>query len=742
MNNFNVDLTNCDIEPIHILAKIQSHGFLIAVNVKTLSVSYISENIQSVIQEEAKKFVGKPFNKLAAVLNRSISGDRINLNQLVTFGINNNATETNNPAYLELNNAPYYLIIHSSGEEKVLEFEQATSDAELDIQPTIGRSLSAILAAKSLKATLENAAIEIKNIIRYDRVMVYKFGENGHGEIIAEAKEDDLEPFLGLHYPASDIPKQARELYKVNLTRIIADVNCEPSAILAPGPEDSPLDLTHSVLRAVSPIHIQYLKNMGVQSSFSISLMAKGELWGMIVSHNYSPRFINYTAREAAKLFGQVLSSALEYRQGEEDSETFTLFNNSVSQLAENLEKEEQISDALFADDVSLKDITSSTGAILVFNNNITKVGLTPDDDQIAELIKWLKANMSDSIYYTHRFPQIYAPAKMYSNAASGIMACMLSKEMGELIVWFKPEQLESVNWAGNPEKPVEHANGLLQLSPRKSFDTWVDIVKNTSEKWSRAEVAAAINLREHIIYSIKCKADKIRQLNDRLKLAYEELDTFSYTVSHDLRTPLSSIKSYSEILLANNKSLDENAVKIVSRIKICADKMALLITEILRYSSVGKADMDTGPLDMTEIINEIRTDIIDALQPNHFEFIIGETPTITGDRVMIKQVFANIIGNAVKYSSRSNPSMVKIEGSKTDKEIVYKVTDNGIGIDEKYHKTVFELFKRMDNVKDFEGTGVGLAIVKRIMEKHNAKIWFESRLGAGTTFFLTFEIL
>jgi chemotaxis family two-component system sensor kinase Cph1 len=741
MNNFDVDLTNCDIEPIHILAKIQSHGFLIAVNVKTLSVSYISENIQRVIQEGAVKFVGKPLSQLAAVLKCSISGEKVNLDQLVTFGFNSNATETNNPVYLELDNAPYYLIIHSSGEERILEFEQATSDAEMDIQPTIGRSLSAILAAKSLKSTLENAAIEIKNIIRYDRVMVYRFEENGHGEIVAESKEEDLEPFLGLHYPASDIPKQARELYKVNLTRIIADVNCEPSAILASGPEDSPLDLTHSVLRAVSPIHIQYLKNMGVHSSFSISLMAKGELWGMIVSHNYSPRFINYRAREAAKLFGQVLSSALEYRQGEEDSEIFNLYNDSVNQLTENLEKEEQISDALFADDVSIKDITSSTGALLVFNNTITKVGSTPDDDQIAELIKWLKANMSDTVYYTHRFPQIYAPAKMYSNIASGIMACMLSNELGELIIWFKPEQLENVKWAGNPEKPVQQAeNGLLQLSPRKSFETWVDIVSNTSEKWSRAEAAAVVNLREHIIYFIKRKANEIRQLNHRLNLAYEELNTFSYTVSHDLRTPLSSIKGYAEILLANNKSLDENAVKIVNRIKVCADKMALLIKEILRYSSVGKADLDSGPLNMTEMIKEIQTEIIDGQEPDHFGFIMGETPVITGDRVMIKQVFANIIGNAVKYSSRSNPSKVKIEGVQTDKEIVYQVTDNGIGIDEKYHKTVFELFKRMDNVKDFEGTGVGLAIVKRIMEKHNAKIWFESKLGTGTTFFLSFE--
>ena len=743
IKKFNVDLTNCDIEPIHILGRIQSHGFLVAVDIKTLLIAFISENIQDIVHREPKHYLNQPFSDFLNDLNNSNSAQEVTISQVMTADDKDSNREPSHPVYIKLNDVPFYLITHVSGDCKLLEFEPAISSEDLDVQQTIGRSLSEILAATSLESMFKNAAIQVKNIISYDRVMIYRFSEEGHGEVIAEEKNEYLQPFLGLHYPATDVPKQARILYKNNLTRIIADVNSETSAIITVKGEEMPLDLTHSALRAVSPIHIQYLKNMGVQSSFSISLIANKELWGLIVCHNYSPKFINYKSREVAKLFGQILSSALEYRQGEADSETFGHYNDSVNNLIANLENEEHINEALFREDVSVNDITSATGSILVFNNQITRIGITPDDEQIRALLQWLKMNMSESIYSTNRLPQIYPAAKLYSNVASGLMACMLSKELGEFIIWFKPEQIESVNWAGNPDKTVEHTEGgVLHLSPRKSFDSWIQIVENTSESWSRAEIAAVVNLREHIIYFIKRKANEIRQLNERLKLAYEELDTFSYTVSHDLRTPLSSIKSYSELLLANNKHLDENAKRILGRINACADKMALLIKEILNYSSVGKADIDKEPIDMALIVNEVKADIIEALHPENLELIIGETPDISGDKVMIKQVFSNLINNAVKYSSQSNPSIVTVEGVIKDKQIVYKIRDNGIGIDEKYYNLVFELFKRMDNVKDFEGTGVGLAIVKRIMEKHNAKIWFESQLGFGTTFYLSFDIL
>ncbi|UKT64913.1 ATP-binding protein [Pedobacter mucosus] len=740
MNEFKVDLSNCDIEPIHILGKIQSHGFLVAINNKTQVISYISENVNLLIKDKAQNYIGKTFETLEQQIDFNISGAHLTINQLVTIGSNGREPEINNPLYLEINKIPYYLIVTLSGEDKLLEFEPIDSDLKTDLNHTIGRSMSGILSAKNLDSMLQITADEIKKIINYDRVMVYKFSEEGHGKILAEAKIDILDPFLGLHYPASDIPKQARELYKRNLTRIIADVNSVDSSILAL-PDHQPLNLTHSNLRAVSPIHIQYLRNMGVVSSFSISLISGGELWGLIVCHNYKPRFINYKAREASKLLGQVLSSALEHRQGEEDSEIFLSYNENVNDLIDYLEKDDDVTVALTASKISLKDVTAATGVALIFEGKITTVGITPSEKQIEEIADWLKINMSETIYHTHRFPQIYLPAVNYCHSASGLLACSLSKELGEFILWFKPEQINQISWAGNPEKALEKGkDGIMQLNPRKSFESWTDIVKNTSGRWNRAEVSAVINLREHITYIIIRKANEIRRLNELLKQSAEELNIFSYTVTHDLRTPLSAIKSYSELLLINNKSIDEQAKKVLTRITACADKMALLIKEILNYSNLGKADIEVHNLEMNVMINMIKTDVLEGLQPQNIEFEIGETPSIVGDSNLINQVFTNLISNAVKYSSKSNPSKVSINGVKKGEDVIYTITDNGIGIDDKYHNLVFDLFKRMDNVKDFEGTGVGLAIVKRIMEKHNGKVWFESKLELGTKFYLSFK--
>lgn len=741
MSSYQVDLTNCDKEPIHIPGKIQSHGFLVAVNSVTQLITYISENIRSFINEEPKNYLGLNITELESKLHVSVL--QLSLGQVLKLGNSNQYFETTNPFYLELDKKPYNLIVTVSGDNYILEFETVESDLDFDIQKTIGRSISEILSGKNLNSLLQNAAQEIKNIILYDRVMIYRFGEDDHGEVVAEVKNDDLEPFLGLHYPASDIPKQARELYKINLTRIIADINSESSAIITHQTEGAPLDLTHSALRAVSPIHIQYLKNMGVGSSFSISLIAHGELWGLIACHNYSPRFINYKARDASKLIGQILSSALEFRQDEENLEKAAKLNAAAAELAGYIEKDNYITDALTRHVITVRDITTASGAVIVFENNITTVGTTPSLDQINDIVKWLKANMQDSVYYTHRFPEIFFPAKVYSGVASGILACMLSKELSEFIIWFKPEQIVSINWAGNPEKPVEDTgNGLLQLSPRKSFESWNQIVKNTSERWAAAEVSAVIKVREQVMYAINRKANDIRLLNERLTLAYEELDTFSFTISHDLRTPLSSIKSYSELLLANNKSIDDSAKRILERIIVGTDKMNFLIKEILNYSRVGRSEMEFSPVDMGKLIHEIKNEVISALNPDNLEFEIGETPNIQGDATMLTQVFTNLINNAVKYSSRSNPSKVRIEGNINNDEIVYSVSDNGVGIDVNYYSRVFELFKRMDNVKDFEGTGVGLAIVKRIVEKHHARIWFESTLEVGTVFYISFKNL
>ncbi|WP_317173756.1 ATP-binding protein [Mucilaginibacter rigui] len=732
----NIDLTNCDREPIHIPGKIQSHGFLIVINQDDIIV-YHSDNIADFIPDITPNLLGKHINTIEPIIGKNEPPNFIH--QLTIFGKTNGFDQTN-PFNTDIRGKAFHLIISATADFFLLEFEPAYSDSTTDVQKIIGRSISEMLADKNLQNLLNNSAKLVKNVIGYDRVMIYRFAEDGHGEVIAEAKNADLPSWLGLHYPASDIPKQARELYKVNLTRLIANVHTTPAAILTVADNEVPLDMTNSHLRAVSPIHIQYLKNMGVESSFSISLIYKGELWGLIACHNYSPRFIDYRSRESAKLIGQILSSALEFRQDEENQLTQELFKSAVDQLSRLMLKDNSIDDALTAHSVNLLNAVDATGAVLIFDNNVTKLGVTPNDQQITSLVAWIKRNVTDNFYYTNQLPLEYPEAALYRNVASGVMVTTLSREMGEYVIWFKPEQLETITWAGNPEKPVEiNTEGASHISPRHSFEAWSQTVSGISKKWTNEEIKSVVRLRSEITYAINQKAGAIRLLNEKLKQAYEELDTFSFTISHDLKNPISTIKSFSQILL-RDKDMKPQSIKIIERINKGADKMNNMINEVLDYSRIGRSELVLTAIDPAPMIHDIVRDLLLIYNIDESCITIGPTPKIQGDAVMLSQVFSNIISNAVKYSMMADRQNISITGTEGDSEVIYTITDNGLGIDIKQLPRIFELFHRTDNVGDIEGSGVGLAIVKRIVEKHRGKIWVDSEPGKGSTFYIAFN--
>ena len=743
MKNPAVDITNCDREPIHIPGSVQNHGFLVAVSNKDATIRYASENVKTFTGLEAAQVLGQSFDWL--MQEGKIASRSFVPSQITSYGYDTNY-DAINPILVELNGEPYYMLLHSSGSDIVLaEFEYRYPTLEVDLQRMVGVSVSRILEGKTVKDILHNTAKQVREIIGYDRVMVYQFLEDGHGEVIAEDIKEGVDSFMGLHYPASDIPKQARELYLTNMTRIIVDVNAPVAPLftyhIVKGTEPQPLDLTHSALRAVSPIHIQYLKNMGVAASFSVSLISHGKLWGLIACHNLTPKFIEYKARDASKLLGQILSSSLEYRYDEESKEAVRLYRQAVDELAKKMQREENIGEAFEKNKDVVLQITEATGAAVIFEDQVHTVGTTPGEKDIRSIVEWLKQNITSQIFHIENFSERNKSASQFSASASGILACMLSKELGEYMLWFKPERVRTVNWAGNPNKPVEtDENGQQKISPRHSFSVWSQQMRNTSEPWSKAEISAVMKLREDITYVINQKANQIRQLNERLKEAYDELDTFSFTISHDLKSPITSIRNYTEIILEDNDKLNEDVVRMLHRIMKSTEKMNLLIREVLAYSRISRKELQYEDINMITLIQEIVSELLVVYKNTSVEVVQKDLPDLKGDKTMIMQVFSNVVGNAIKYSQGVDKPKVTIEGTANNTDTLYKICDNGIGIDMTYGSQVFEIFKRLDNVKNIEGTGVGLSIVKRIMEKHNAKIWYESEVNKGTTFYLSFS--
>lgn len=739
MSEFKVDLTNCDREPIHIPGQVQSHGFIVVLDYKNI-ITYHSSNIEKFITGIEKHLLEKPLLYLESFFDEPYKVDHIS--ELILSNKDNKTFARINPISIKISGANYNLIISTSANNYLLEFEDASATIQPHIQNSIGHSIAEMLSQKDKQELLFKTAFEVKNIIQYDRVMIYRFADDGHGEVVAEWKNEDLTSWLGLHYPASDIPKQARELYKLNLTRIIADVGSISSPIITTAGNNEPLDLTNAQLRAVSPIHIQYLKNMKVASSFSISIIVNNLLWGLIACHNYSPRFIDYRSREYAKLIGQILSSALEFKEEENSQAVQDNFKDNLDKLQRALQENNTVHDALLNQPEYILNTVHATGAIFIYNKNRTLIGIVPEDKNLDGLITWIKENVHTSVYHTASLSSLLPEASKYKDVASGMMVCVLSKENQEFIVWFKREQIQNVKWAGNPDKPADQQTiGLLQISPRNSFEVWSQTVSGRSEEWSNAEINSVIRFKEDITYAFNMKAGALKKLNERLQQAYEELETFSYTISHDLKNPIASIKSFAQLLM-RDQSLEMKGHKMLLGIAERANQMNLMINAVLDYSRLGKSDIHYVEVDTSAMIDDIINELKSVYNYLNLNIVVGDTPKLSGDPVMIRQVFSNILSNAVKYAQRSDPAEVFINGTEDETEVFYSIQDNGLGIAAKNHHKIFELFNRMDNVKDIEGSGIGLAIVKRIMQKHKGRIWLESELDNGSTFYIAFRKL
>jgi len=737
MSNLKVDLSNCDREPIHIPGNIQPHGFLIAID-RSGTICYASENIYALTRIEAKVLLGKNLAVFLAAITQGHALSPVFAIVSLFFGGHN--IDQLNPTGLHILGRDYNLIVTASGDYLVLEIEPAIPERHGLLQKTIGYSLSKMLVDKNLDHLIANTAEQVRSVINFDRVMIYKFSGEGHGEVIAESKTEALDSWVGQHFPASDIPLQARELYKKNLTRLIANVADIPSGLL--GMQGLPaLDLTFSQLRAVSPIHIQYLKNMGVVSSFSISLIYKTELWGLIACHHYSPKFIEFTARDSAKLIGQILSSALEFRQDELNHLVHDNYNAHLDQLTKNMLAGADLVEALTGSDTNLLSVVEASGVVLSFDKTITTLGTVPESAALELLLSWLKNKLDQPLYHTDHLGSVFPDSKVYADMPCGLLLVNISKELGEFVVFFKGEQTSTISWAGNPEiEELRKADPLLQISPRNSFELWAETVNGKSLPWSREEIHSATRLQQEIIYAINLKASAVRVLNEKLTTAYQELDTFSYGISHDLKNPISTIKVYAQLLL-RDESMSERSRQISANIESGAEKMNRMVEEVLEYSRIGRLEPKYALVDMELMISEICSEL-KLIYHQHCPVItLGKLHKIYADPVMIVRVFSNLIGNAAKYSQQHDVPQIHIQSVLEGTRINFSVRDNGIGIRPMDMPKIFDLFSRMSNVGDVEGSGVGLAIVKGIVDRHKGSVWAENVQGGGTVFKVSFEI-
>ena len=530
-----VDLSNCDREPIHLSARVQSFGGLVAVSSDWI-VLHASGNVEPYLGAPGDELLGSPFSQF-------LSEDALRrLRSRVQFLGHSDAVERVFGITLRDGAAPVDVALHYSGRSILIEFEAAPrtgSDEHFGhVRPMIDR----IAKARDVEHMCEIAARQVRALTGFDRVMVYRFGPDGDGTVIAENAKSGLEPYLGLRYPASDIPKQARALYCRNLLRIIADVDdvghpIEPML----NPEGEPLDLSMSTLRAVSPIHLEYLRNMGVRASMSISILKDGDLWGLIACHHMSPRTLPYGVRTAAELFAQLFALLLDQKRSalarEEMTRSRALHDALMAQLAEG----STIADNVEAVMGAIGSVIDHDGAVAWIGGNFTASGQTPTREEFLGLVRFLNRTAASQVFHTDCISKVYPSGADFAERAAGMLVLPVSRTPRDYIVLFRREVTRSVKWAGDPDKPVELGPNGIRLTPRKSFEAWQQIVRGTSAPWRVLEVQSAESLRITLLEVVLRMTDA--SLRERGR-AQERQEILIAELNHRVRNILNLIRS------------------------------------------------------------------------------------------------------------------------------------------------------------------------------------------------------
>ena len=729
-------LKRCEDEKIHLIGSIQSHGYLVGVNRNDYVIKYVSENIELLFKGE---LLGEKIEVIDGQIDTSVSGNT--LVELLNTQIRAENFDGYNPYNITLNGVPYNLITHTISDLIILEFEPETYENKgLEINSFLGDVLIHLnVSNKSIREIFAVASLKLKDLLGMDRVMIYQFEDDWSGEVIAEAKESDLEPYLGLHFPATDIPRQARLLYTKNKTRHIASTLSEPVNILSK--ENKPLDQSFCQLRSVSPVHIEYLKNMGVTASFSISLLCHGKLWGLVSCHHYSPKFLDYNTRKASEIISHYLSNIVELKSDKQLAEQRDKYEAVVQTLETQIREDWNLKSGLTTHNTNLLSVNRSSGAALYLQDEVTLVGDTPTENEVKEIIEaFFESGIQEDIFHTTSMAHLYPFTEKLKDVASGLMIVVISKELKECLLWFKPEKIQNVSWAGKPDKVVTTSDdGVVSLSPRKSFEKWETTVSNTSENWRPYEVEAAKLIREKIETYLRLKSNEVRRLNEKLTLAYEELNTFSYTLSHDLRTPLNNIHGYLELYL-EEEGLDVSDNFYLQKVMSNTELMQKMIKEVMNYAQVTQAEVEYSEVNLNSIIEDIQAQLHQQKLDCKVENSLPQDLIINGNSVMLFQIFFNLIENAFKYRDKNKVCFVKVYSEQNEEKIDLYIEDNGVGIDPKDLNNIFRLFKRVNRDPAIQGSGVGLSIVKKLISKHNGSIEVTSVVGKGSIFKVTFN--
>ncbi|MGV3741263.1 MAG: ATP-binding protein [Burkholderiaceae bacterium] len=730
------DLSACSREQIHIPGSIQPHGFLLGLDERDLRIVQASDNVAHHLGKDVDALLGGALSSAigsesATMLLASLEKERIR-DRLVYMGT------------IALGAGRFFdVMAHATDGLLILEFEEVARNASSDfrlLHPLVTSFVIRLSEAESVEHLSALAAEEIKELTGYGRVLLYRFDHHGHGQVLAEARDEQYHSHMGQRFPASDIPVQARALYLKNRIRLIPDANYRPS-LLVPSlnpKTGKPTDLSYSSLRSVSPVHVHYMKNMDTLSSMSISIVIKGKLWGLISCHDVRPKFVHFEARAACEQLAQILALRIESKEeGTENLSRLELRRMLVSMLA-NLSHNADLLDGMASISHDLLRFANASGAALLFEGNLVRYGDLPSEAQILDLVQWLGTHVTEEVFVTDSLSTQYPPAQDYRHNGSGILALSISKIHRHYLIWFRPEVIQTIDWAGNPHLKVgKDESG--RLTPRASFELWRETVLGLSLPWSRPEIDTALEFRTALLGIVLKRAEQMAELAEELGRANKELEAFSYSVSHDLRAPLRHIVGFADLLLEFEKNhLSERGTRFLHNIKSSANFAGKLVDDLLSFSQMGRAALRVRRVDMDDLVRAIVEKLKQETRNEAITWKIDPLPEIDADPAFLQLAIYNLLSNAIKYSRNREHPVISVSAEQTASETLFHFADNGVGFNMDYAHKLFGVFQRLHRMEEFEGTGIGLANVKRIVERHGGRVWAKGEPNEGAVFSIT----
>lgn len=565
-------LNDCDREPIHVPGSVQPHACIVSLVPGTDRIAQAGGDFRRILGVDGEGLVGRRLSDLLGEAEATrLSGIESPIYPqpvpLKTYEV-----EIQSPA------GPVDAILHNYKGIPIIEFESALRGSEAgmgDALHKIQRMLAALNGTGGFVSYCQQGARLIRKATGFERVMVYQFLPDGSGKVIADERDADMESFLDLHYPETDIPKQARELYRRNWVRMIPDVDFTPQPIEpALHPETGePLDLSFAVARSVSPLHVQYLKNMGVGASMSISILKGGELWGLFACHHRTAHRVPCDVRAACELFGQIFSLQLESRLHAEDFE-YDLQQGAVhTQMVRRLSEETSLADGLIKHRPNLLDYIQAEGVAIVVNGEYSEIGRTPGRARVQRIVSALNQR-EDGVFASDEITAWMPDAEELVAEAAGLLALSVSRRPRDYILWFRPEIVQEVTWAGNPQKAMVSTPEGDKLSPRHSFKAWRETVRGRSRPWKPIEIKAAEALRLSILETVVKRIDEIareRAKNEeRQALLLAELD-------HRVKNTLANIQALMRHSETDGGTLKDYVTSLERRIKSMAHAHSLL---------------------------------------------------------------------------------------------------------------------------------------------------------------------